>query len=409
MAARRKCVLIIADGLGDLPIPELDGQTPLEAARTPFLDRFASAGRCGLVDPLRPGKIPNTHSGCGLLLGLVPEHVKRLKRGPVEAAGAGRRLGPGEIAVRANFASVEVRDGSMLVIDRRAGRISDGTAELAAVLQDVDLGDGVSATLISTDQHRAALVMTGPGLEAAISDTDPGDVPLPAPLAACLARSPGAEWTAAKIDRFVAVAHSRLENHPVNIRRRAMRLPPANAVITRGAGAWFSVDNILERRGMKVSVVAGCNTVTGLGRLLGFQTINDPRFTASVDTDVQAKMETAVAALENHDLVYVHVKAPDICAHDLQPLVKRDIIERLDASMECLARAGCVVAVTADHTTDSNTGFHSANPVPSLIFNPGESPGKTPVKFGETACLAGALPRQTSHIYLQEVVRAMGW
>ena len=81
-----KCVFLIIDGLGDLPVPVLDGKTPLEAACTPVLDRLAGAGRYGLVDPTAPGAAPHTHSGCGTLMGLVPEQSEQLKRGPVEAA-----------------------------------------------------------------------------------------------------------------------------------------------------------------------------------------------------------------------------------------------------------------------------------------------------------------------------------
>ena len=131
--SHHKCALLIIDGLGDLPVPELDGKTPLEAAYTPVLDRLASGGLYGLVDPIIPGEIPNTHSGAGMLLGLLPEQAGRLKRGPVEASGAGRVLKAGEIAIRANFATLETRDEALWVTDRRAGRITAGTDELAAV------------------------------------------------------------------------------------------------------------------------------------------------------------------------------------------------------------------------------------------------------------------------------------
>ena len=105
-----------------------------------MLDRLAASGLYGLVDPIIPGEIPNTHSGAGMLLGMLPEQAERLKRGPVEASGAGRVLQPGEIAVRVNFATLQVQDDELFVIDRRAGRIRSGTKELAALLLDEDLG-----------------------------------------------------------------------------------------------------------------------------------------------------------------------------------------------------------------------------------------------------------------------------
>ncbi len=115
---------------------------------------MAAEGLHGLVDPIVPGEIPNTHSGTGMLMGMLPEQADRLHRGPVEASGAGRVLVAGEIALRANFASLTRETDGLLVSDRRAGRITEGTAELAVVLNDIDLGDDVCASLFLTgDGH----------------------------------------------------------------------------------------------------------------------------------------------------------------------------------------------------------------------------------------------------------------
>jgi 2,3-bisphosphoglycerate-independent phosphoglycerate mutase len=405
----RKCVLLILDGLGDLPVSDLHGQTPLEAANTPVLDRLAGSGLYGLVDPIRPGKIPNTHSGCGALLGALPAQLSRLKRGPVEAAGAGLTLQPGEIAVRANFATLENQQDDLLVVDRRAGRISADTVELAAFLKTVDLGDGVTARLQSTDQHRCVLVLSGPGLDPRISDTDPGDGATPALLRPCLPLAAAAALTAEKINHFVATAHHRLASHPVNQERIKAGKLPANGVITRGAGVAFRLENVIRDRGLNPAVVAGCNTVIGLSRTLGFEVKTDPRFTAAANTDLLAKMETAVAALENHDLVYVHIKAPDLFAHDHQPENKRDFIELCDEALEMLEQAGVMIAVAADHSTDSNSGAHTADPVPALLYSPSARSSGThpPISFGEKTCSKGNMTRQSSHQFLLRLLDMM--
>ncbi len=417
--SHHKCALLIIDGLGDLPIPELDGKTPLEAADTPILDRLAGGGLYGLVDPIIPGEIPNTHSGAGMLLGLLPEQAGRLKRGPVEASGAGRVLKAGEIAIRANFATLENRDGALMVTDRRAGRITTGTAELAALLSDVDLGDGVHANLVATDQHRGVLVLSGPGLDASISNTDPGDGALPAALEPCRPLSAEAQLTAKKVNRFIAEAHRRLHDHPINIARLDEGKPPASGVITRGAGVRFSLDNVLHGYGISAAVLSGCNTVLGLGRIFGFDTISDPRFTATLDTDLQAKVAAVRSALRDHDMVFLHVKAPDICSHDRNPLAKRDFLQRLDEALAPLLETGAIIAIAADHTTNSNSGFHTADPVPALISQPGSdqspSPVKfapvkfAPVKFGEAACRQGTMPRQLSSEFLLKLIAMMGY
>ena len=407
---RGQAVLVIVDGLGDLPIDRLDGLTPLEAARTPVMDSMAARGRFGLVDPIAPGVVPDTDSAVALLLGLPPQQAGRLKRGPVEAAGAGCELQPGDVAARANLATVEPSGDSLLVKDRRAGRITRGTAELAEVLQDIDLGDGVRADFRSTDQHRGVLVLSGPGLHPAITDTDPGDPRAPGHVLECRPLDPAAARTAAKVNRFIREAHERLSDHAVNDDRRQAGKAPATGIITRGAGGWFGPDNIVRQRGVNAVLVAGCNTVLGLARLFGLDTREDPAFTASLDTDLDGKVAATLGALRRYDLVYMHVKAPDLCAHDRRPTAKRDILERLDRALAPLTEAGVVVALTSDHSTDSNTGAHTADPVPSLIFGdprPSDS-AVAGVKFGESACREGNLARQRSHQYLNLVLTAMG-
>jgi len=403
---RMKCVFVVVDGLGDLPVPALGGLTPLEAAQTPTLDRLASQGYYGRVDPIARGITPHTDSGTGILFGMHPEDAGRLRRGAVEAAGTGRRLREGEIALRVNFASIEASNPGYLVTDRRAGRIIRGVPELSAAIAQLDLGDGVLAEFQPTEQHRGVLVLSGSGLDPAISDTDPGDTDLPAPLLKCRALDAGAQRTAEKVNVFVRLAHDLLKNHSVNVRRHGEGKAPANGVITRGAGSSLRLGNAILESGLSVALISGCNTVRGLGKLFGFEVINDPRFTAGLDTDVRGKIEAALEALQTNDLAYVHIKAPDICAHDRQPEAKRDFIERLDAALEPLFQKQVVMALAADHTTDSNTGIHTPDPVPALLYVPVAGRDAVSIKFGERTCSTGTMPRQTSAQFLQRVLDA---
>jgi 2,3-bisphosphoglycerate-independent phosphoglycerate mutase len=398
----RKSVVLILDGLGDLPVAALSGKTPLEAAHTPVFNRLAGSGQFGLVDPESPEKTPNTHTGCGTLLGVPPSVVDRLKRGPVEASGAGHPLEPGEIAIRANFATLEHDAGARRVVDRRAGRIYEGTRELAVALNGVDLGDGVSAELLPTDQHRCVLVLSGPGLDHRVSDTDPGDRGMPGHVRTCQPRDPAAERTAQKINRFVEIAHARLSGHPVNRLRAESGLLPANGVITRGAGAALVLKNILHDRGISAALVSGCNTVIGLARALRFEVMSDDRFTADANTDLPGKMAAALLALQRHDLVYVHIKAPDLFAHDHDPSGKKAFLERIDVQVAALEQAGVIIALSSDHSTDSNTGAHTADPVPALIYDPVGAAGRNriEVNFGESACADGTMRRQDGHDFL---------
>lgn len=409
MAGRTKAVLLIIDGLGDLPIAELGGRTPLEAAATPNLDMLAGSGCCGLVDLIEAGEIPNTHSGTGVLMGVLAGQAAKLGRGPVEAAGAGRRLQSGQIAVRANFATLRHGEGGPQVLDRRAGRISRATELLAASLSGIDLGDGNFGSLVSTDQHRGVLILSGPGLDPAISDTDPGDRQLPAPLPACEALRPEAARTADKINRFLREAQRRLEHHPVNAARRARGEPPANGLLTRGAGGCCELNNLLQPRGIRATMIAGCNTVRGLARLFNYDAVVDARFTADLQTDVAAKVAAARGALRDHEMVFLHFKAPDICAHDRQPLAKRDFLERIDRELAPLLHEDLLIAVAADHTTDSNTGRHTADPVPALIGRAPPDPAAPRIPFGESACRRGRMGRLSSEAFLARIIEAMGY
>lgn len=401
----RRCVFLILDGLGDRPIDAFDGLTPLEAAHTPRLDRFASEGLYGLVDPIGAGVIPNTHTGVGMMLGLYPEQASLLSRGPVEAFGAGRELHSGEVAFRANLATLERRQGRYYVTDRRAGRITADSRALARELDGIDLGDNVRASFVATDQHRGALVFSGPGLEAEVTDTDPGDGHTPDWLAPCEPLGPGSARTAEKINRFVGECFDRLSQHPLNLARIASGKLPATGVITRGAGVWHQLDHLLQDQGIASALVAGCNTVSGLGRMFGLETIQRNGFTADIDTDVAGKLRAAVEALQRFPLVYVHIKAPDLFSHDFKPDGKRRFLEQVDRALAVVEESDAMLALTADHTTDSNTGAHTEHPVPTLLHDPAASRGGSDkVRFGETACRNGNMPRQSGHEFLQRVL-----
>ncbi len=398
---------MIVDGMGDLPVPELHGNTPLEAAYTPHLNRLAAAGLYGQIDPIAPGVTPDTDTGTGMLMGMLPGHAGRLRRGPVEAAGAGCQLRNGDVAMRANFASVERADGQWWVTDRRAGRIERDVPELIAALSAIELPEGISIQLRATDKHRSVLVLSGAGLDAHISDTDPGDEKLPAPLLRSLAARPSAQFTADLLNHYLDAVNECLRQHPLNERRMAQGKPPANALITRGAGQAVAIDNVILDAGLSAAVVSGCNTVRGLGHMFGFEVIRDARFTAKRDTDIAAKIQTAIAALQRHELVFVHLKAPDLCAHDHDPLAKKAILERFDAALAPLLAQDVIIACAADHSTDSNSGKHTADPVPALLYVPGRSGHVDAITFGESACRTGNMPRQDSSSFLQQVLDTM--
>ncbi len=399
-------VVIVLDGLGDRPHAALGGLTPLEAAKTPNLDSLATDGLCGLVDPLAPGFPVGTHTGTAVLMGLPTRYAKDLPRGPIEALGAGAALAPGDVALRGNFATLENSGGELRVVDRRAARIDGQGSGLCNGLEDIDLGDGVRAAVIPATLHRVVVVLRGEGLMPQIRNTDPGRAS--APVRRAVPLQPGhkpARRTADAVNKFIEIAHHHLQNHPVNVDRVARGMLPANGIITRGAGMLMDSPNLLNYLGLKVAVVAGEKTVLGLARHCRFKAITNSAFTTLVDTDLEGKVAATRAAMMDHDIVFLHVKATDILAHDRDPTGKRDFMERADRILAPLLSRDHAVVVTADHTTNSNSGHHAGDPVPTVLYAPnGRRDGQT--EYGERHCFAGGLGRIAGYELLSSLLDA---
>lgn len=406
----RRAVMVVMDGLGDRPLPEFEGRTALEAAETPNMDRLAAEGVNGLMDPLAPGVRVGTDVGHLALFGYNPLRVY-WGRGPIEAAGVGLDLRPGDVAFRANFATVST-DGRIL--DRRAGRLREGTAELAAALDSMLLSDGTRVVFRAATEHRAVLVLRGERLSPLVSDSDPGPLGEGGPVLPLLPRmeeSQAARRTAELASEFVERAAGILAEHPVNRERVDRGLPPANYVLLRGAGVRRPMRSLAERFNISGACVAAECTIVGIARMTGFDVVTDERFTANLDTDVDAKAAAAVDALEEHDLVIIHYKGTDIASHDEKPKEKVRFIERVDAALERLISAAerydLYIAVTSDHSTPCHLREHSADPVPVLLWG-GDVLTDGVRSYGERPCVAGGLGRLSANALLLTLLDYLG-
>jgi len=409
MSTQSKAVIFILDGLGDRPHPELSGKTPLQAAETPYLDRLASRGQSGLMDPLFPGVSVDTHTGVGILFGIPPEEAIRLCRGPIEAAGIGLELLPGDVLFRANLATFEEHGGGYTLWDRRAGRITQGVDALCDSLQNIEVGKNIYASLYPATQHRCVLRLRGPELSDRISDTDPGGQCTRKEVLICTPKHVGdktARITADAVNVFTQKSHAILMQHVVNTARSENGHPPANGVITRGVGTYHQYRNLLTRLDLKVAVVAGESTILGLANLFDFTSITHQAFTSLPDTDLHLKIHNAREALSTHDMVYLHIKGTDTAAHDKNPRLKRDLISRFDRALSQADFGDTVLAVCADHSTDSVRGEHNGDGVPALIYH--KHGRRDPVQhYNEIDCTQGALNRLTAQSFLISVLDAM--
>lgn len=405
----KKAIIIILDGLGDRPHKQLNFLTPLEAAHTPNMNRLAERSMLGMVDPILPGLPVGTQTGTGLLMGLSPDQISRLSRGVVEAMGVMGKLDHRDVAIRCNFATVKDEGERLRIIDRRAERIREGTIELEKILDSIELSNGVTARFHCATQHRAVLVLTGDDLSSKVTDTDPGSMADEVFIRQCRSLAPGnpaADKTAAAVNEFTQKAHKLLAAHPLNKERARIGLLPANAILCRGAGKVDEFPSFISRLGLKASVVAGEYTILGLARLFQFEAHTSPAFTSLVDTDLGKKVELALSTLDHSDLAFLHVKAPDIFSHDKNPVGKKQFLERLDQFLQPILERDLVIGITADHTTNSQTGNHTGDPVPSLIYS---SSGRFDhmKEFGEQACMCGGLGRLNANHYLISVLDAM--
>lgn len=385
-------LFLVLDGLGDEPSAALEGKTPLEAATKPTLRRLAGSGGQGqLITGSGEGEPPSTNEGILALLG-APGAAAALGRGLFEALGQGIPIPPGAVLLRGNLATVE-RDGR--IVDRRAGRIRAGVKDLIAELHEVHLSGGIVGRVFPGHEHRVIVMLMGPGLSASVSDTDPSERAavqrvLPAKP---LDDTPEAGRTADALHELLVRSAEILGRHPFNAQRLAQGLPPANAIITRGAAA-----APIRRYGdvRDGAMVSGCNTALGVARFLGLQTATSHRLTGNLDTDLDAKLEIAGQLLTEHELVVVHIKGTDVAAHDRRPLEKRDFISAIDAALGRFLEAhtdlsGTLrVVVSADHGTSSTTGNHLAHPVPVLLAT-WQADADEEEDFDEESAARGAL------------------
>ncbi len=361
-----KLMLVICDGLGDRPVTELDGKTPLQYAECPNFDWYAENGICGIMDPIAPGIPPGSDTSHLALFGYDPYKVYR-GRGPFEALGIGMDVRPGDVVMRGNFATV---DDNLNIIDRRAGRIKTGTNEIAESLNGMKI-QGAQIFLKEGTEHRAAVLFRGEGLSPQISDTDPHRAEC-CPLKP-KALSPEAERTVNIVEEFSRKAHGFLKNLPVNKQRESQGKLPANYILLRGAGQAVHLRSMEEKFGLKSAAVVGVMLVKGVCRAVGMNMIEVKGATGGVDTDMMAKAKAAISALKDHDFVLLHVKACDVFGHDGDALGKVKTIERLDEMLALLREklTNTCIAITADHSTPVSIGNHSADPVPLAIAGEG--------------------------------------
>ncbi len=407
-----KLLYVCLDGLGDDPIPEFDGRTPLEAAATPALDELARRGRTGVVTTVGEGIAPESDIAVFAILGYDPRE-EHPGRGVVEAVGSDMAFRDGDLAYRVNFATAEWPH----IVDRRVGRdLSSEEAETLAeeVNRTVTLPNA-SFVLKATVEHRGALVIhdeDGP-LSAEVTNTDPAyrkdgslGVALEtfeAEVASCepIVDTDAAHRAADLTNTFVQDAARVLDASEVNRERRDLGKLPGNLILTRDAGDHLpTLQTIRERFGPSWGCFVEMPVERGIAKMLGMVPVVAPRLGIDAPFDVAVEQyvgwaQLAAEALGGFDSLYVHIKGPDVPAHDGRARDKLEVIAAIDEGflgelLPSLNLSHTIVAVTADHSTSCVRKAHTAEPVPLVVSGGGVRPdGST--TFGERACADGSL------------------
>ncbi|MCB9953412.1 MAG: 2,3-bisphosphoglycerate-independent phosphoglycerate mutase [Planctomycetaceae bacterium] len=361
-----KIVLLVADGLGGLPL-QPGGKTELETAKTPNLDALAQRGTSGLSVPVLPGITPGSGPGHLGLFGYDPLQYQ-IGRGVLEALGIDFDLGPNDVAIRGNFCTL---DAAGKISDRRAGRVSsEVAAPLCEKLNNIKI-PGVEVFVRHVKEYRLVVVFRAAGLGGDVDDTDPQSVgvePLPPH-----GNDEPSRKTADIATEFLRQAREVLKNDA-----------PANFLMLRGIAKKPPIPTFEDVYGTRAGAIAVYPMYRGLARLVSMDVLN-------AGTTLEDQCDRLAQAWTDYDFFFMHFKYTDSTGEDGNFDAKVQRIEELDAAIPRITGMNPdVLIVTGDHSTPSKMKSHSWHPVPTLLAaNNCRYDGNT--EFSESACLRGGL------------------
>ena len=374
-----KYIIILPDGVADVPIKELGNKTPLEVAKHPNMDWIAANGITGWAKTIPDGFAPGSDVGCMSVFGYDPSKYYT-GRAPLEVAAQGIQLGDMEVAFRCNTVTVE--DGVM--VDYSAGHIE--SADSAKLIKTVNQRLGKNGFRFHPGvSYRHLAVIWGKQF-AQTTCTPPHDIS-GKPIDAYLPTGPGSELVREVMEESVAL----LRTHPVNKRRLAEGKRAATMLWFWGQGTVAKFPPFQKAYGLRGACISAVDIVRGLGRLVGFDIIQVPGITGYFDTNYKGKAEYALKALDDHDLVLVHIEPTDEAGHMGDYQKKIQAIEDTDrlvvgTLLEGLKRRGepFSVLLVCDHPTSTILKTHIAEPVPFALFATG-GPKDAVTAYNESA------------------------
>ncbi len=365
-----KYILVVGDGMADYPIPDLDNRTPLQVAYKPNMDAIAAKGRNGLLKTIPGDLSPGSDVAILSVLGFDPKRFYT-GRGAFEAAARGIQLNELDIAFRCNL----ITEKNGVLADYSAGHITSMEShQLIAAVKNACEKTGKIEFYSGLD-YRHFLILRNAPLALQVDCTPPHDA-VGAEISAILpkAKSPRAENIAHLLRDAIHKSKNILESHPVNIARQNNSRNLGNMIWPWGGGKKPSIPSFKEEYGLKAAVISAVDLVKGIGIYAGMTAIEVPGATGRADTNYEGKADAALKALEDNDLVFVHVEAPDEASHVKDYRLKVKTIEDFDNRMLGRILKGLkepyAIAVLPDHPTPIRIGTHTREAVPFAIKSP---------------------------------------
>lgn len=399
-----KYIIVIGDGMADNPVPELGGITPLEKSNIPVMDRLAAAGITGTAKTVPDGMTPGSDTAILSIFGYNPQKYFT-GRSPLEAAGCGVVVEPGETSYRCNM--VALSDDNLPYKEKKVLSHSGGSVEgedalelmaaLMAVPEFTALAEKYNITFHPSPGFRHIAVQKNvPEEELKIFHATPPHDHLGEVIAPLL---PTGGKLAAQLNEVMEMAHGILNDHPVNQRRRAEGKLPANGLWFWAEGAAIVLPKFKDLHGKSGFVVSAVPLIHGIGTLAGLDCKFVEGATGELDTNYEGKADAILAGLaEGYEFAVGHIEAPDECTHNGDLTGKISAIENLDKRflsplVDGLDKSGedYRLLILSDHYTLTSTRGHDGTPVPYILYDSrGTGPASiTAAAYSEKECAKG--------------------